>query len=172
MAGCWACGERALAWAAQHGDGAERAESTATRSRRAGTMLAGEVGRDYDVGAAATPARGGKRGREEGGCARAPCSWRKRTGEEGRGRLGRLSRAPAMASDATPTRQKAMRRVVEREGGASSPRQHGAAARHSERGAAPTAGRGEVVTRSWARKLGNRAEKLCDWRKKLRVGRF
>jgi hypothetical protein len=117
MAGCWACGERALAWAAQHGDGAERTESTATRSRRAGTTLAGEVGRDYYVGAAATPARGGKRGREEGGCARAPCSWRKRTGEEGRGRLGRLSRAPAMASDATPTRQKARRRVVEREGG-------------------------------------------------------
>jgi hypothetical protein len=29
-------------------------------------------------------------------------------------------------------------------------------------GEAPTVGRGEVVTRSWARKLGIRAEKLCD----------
>jgi hypothetical protein len=42
---------------------------------------------------------GGKREREEGGCARAPCSGRRRTGEEGRGRPGRLSRAPAMASE-------------------------------------------------------------------------
>jgi hypothetical protein len=50
-------------------------------------------------GTAATSALGGKRGREEGGCARAPCSRRRRTGEEGRGRPGRLSRAPAMASE-------------------------------------------------------------------------
>jgi hypothetical protein len=56
------------------------------------------------------------------------------------------------------------------EGRASSPRQRGAVVRHSERGAAPTAGRGEVVTRSWARKLGIRAEKLCDWRKNCASG--
>jgi hypothetical protein len=50
MAGCWACGERALAWAARHGDGSERAEHAATWPLRAGTTLAGEVGRDCYVG--------------------------------------------------------------------------------------------------------------------------
>jgi hypothetical protein len=69
MAGCWACGERALAWAARHEDGSERAERVATWPLRAGTTLAGEVGRDCYVGAAATSAFGGKRGREKGGCA-------------------------------------------------------------------------------------------------------
>jgi hypothetical protein len=49
----------------------------------------------------------------------------------------------------------------ERKGETRSPQRRGTAARHSERGAAPTAFRGEVV----ARKLGD------GW-KKLRVGRF
>jgi hypothetical protein len=44
MAGCWACGERALAWAARHGNGAERAERAATWPRRAGTTLCRRMG--------------------------------------------------------------------------------------------------------------------------------
>jgi hypothetical protein len=120
---------------------------------RRGRGFAGE-----GEGATAT-ALGGKRGREEGGCARAPCSGRRRTGEEGRGRPGRLSRAPTMASDATPTRQKARRRAVEREKRGSE-----LTSATWRGGEAPTAGRGE--------KTGRRVEKLRDWRKKLRVGRF
>jgi hypothetical protein len=38
--------------------------------------------------------------------------------------------------------------------------------RRSGRGAAPTAATTRRRARSWARKLGNRAEKLCNWREK------
>jgi hypothetical protein len=68
MAGCRACGERALAWAARHGDGSERAERAATWPLRAGTTHAGRAGlpRAGPRGGDGAGPSGGKRG-EEGG---------------------------------------------------------------------------------------------------------